>query len=577
LSKRLAVVAQAWVTRRLLWVWLFAYACVITSAFFWTVSPKGSYFECPSVLLPRNAPFPPPSRPARTGWPPLPRDDLAAAPNVRDLIVREPLGMRNWGGLRASAPALEQVFVGDYHDNPAGFREVCQALPGIRVWHLDLNSGRLASTVFLLLATLLLGGAVMQQASATLSLPQARIYPRFVVPHLIVPLAICGAGIAVASFIARRYGTDVWAAASIQALGWGIWSGLEFLSVPLRRNLSRPRIRTGEPGAAAITEVRARWVEAAALILSIAAVYLIFIARPYVLESFLLGELPWFNAGFFVVGAALGAAAVVLAPALAVELNEAGIAPVLSMQDIEKRRTAPILTSPFRGRLGRLRRPPRGPTWWWRIHALQCGNPDLLGSVLIKIVGPIAVVAACEKFLGPQTSLGVFVMLLAGVGWIAALQSCFSIWWQRRKAFSVELLYPWTRRQMALSAFAAYGLDAAGTLALLLIAVIACDITLNWRLGWQLILTAALTALGAATPLVTGGLWLLTLRHRLLASLLALLSVALLVFVFSQIWIVRFWGGVDRVALAWALVAILWGFAAYRRWMRTEWGLFGPS
>ncbi|HEV3137036.1 MAG TPA: hypothetical protein VGZ26_04015, partial [Pirellulales bacterium] len=374
----------------------------------------------------------------------------------------------------------------------------------------------------------------------------------------------------------RRYGTDVWAAASIQALGWGIWSGLEFLSVPLRRNLSRPRIRTGESGAAAITEVRARWIEGAALVVVLGAAYLMFIARPYVLESFFLGELPWLSAGFFAVGAALGAAVMALAPRFAVELNEAGIAPVLSMQDIEKRRTAPILTSPFRGRLGRLKRPLRSPTWWWRIHALQCGNPDLLGSVLIKIVGPIAVVAVCQKFWGSPPFSGVFVMLLAGVGWIAALSSCFSIWWQRRKAFSVELLYPLTRRQLTRSAFAAYGLDAAGTLALLLMAVIACNITLNWQLGWRLI-PAALTALGTAALLVTGGLWLLTLRHRLLASFLALLSVALLVFVFSQIWIVRFWGGVDRIALTCAQVAILCGFAAYRRWMRTEWGLFGPS
>jgi hypothetical protein len=307
------------------------------------------------------------------------------------------------------------------------------------------------------------------------------------------------------------------------------------------------------------------------------AVYLMFIARPYVLESFLLGELPWLSAGFFAVGAALGAAVTALAPRFAVELNEAGIAPVLSMQDIEKRRTVPVLTSPFRGRLGRLRRPHREPTWWWRIHALQCGNPDLLGSLLIKIVGPIAVVAVCQKFWASPTFSGVFVLLLAGVGWIAALSSCFSIWWQRRKAFSVELLYPWTRRQLALSTFAAYGLDVAGTLALLFMAVVACDVTLDWLWGTNQILTGALIAVSATSLLVTGGLWLFTLRHRLLASFLAFLSVALLVFFFSQIWIVRFWGGVDHVALICALVAILWGFAAYRRWMCTEWGLFGSS
>jgi hypothetical protein len=521
---------------------------------------------------------------AKNGWGTLnvPRDDLASALNVRDVIVREPSGIRNWNGLRARTPALEQAFVGDFHNDPDGFRKVCRALPGIRVWHLDLNAGRLASTVFLLFATLLLGGAVMQQATAAFSLPQTRMYPRFALPHLIIPLAICGLGIIAASFVARRYGTDFWAAGSAQALGWGIWATLEFTLMPLRQNLLRTRTSSGaEPGAASGSEVRARWIEAVTLIVVIAGVFLILIARPYVLESFLLGELPWLNAGILAVGATLGAAAVVLAPTLVAELNEKGIAPVLSMQDVEKRRSGPMLAAPFRRRLQLPQRPLRGQTWWWRLRAMQCGNPELLTPVLIKLIGPILVLAVCEKVFALLMFARVFLILLLAVGWIVALSSVFSVWWQRRKIFSVQLLYPWTRGQMTRAAFAAYALDAAGLPALFCATFVVCNSMLGWVLGPRAILTGFVVAIGALSLLVTGGLWLLTLRHRLLASFLALAGTTLLI-----VWIGFSWQILTRMdtrqllsaaLLPAALIAFLLTSGAYRRWMTHEWGQFGSS
>ncbi len=53
--RRLAAITRAWTTRRLLWLWIFAYACVLTSGFLWPLSAKNTYFQCPRFLLPSDA------------------------------------------------------------------------------------------------------------------------------------------------------------------------------------------------------------------------------------------------------------------------------------------------------------------------------------------------------------------------------------------------------------------------------------------------------------------------------------------------------------------------------------------
>jgi hypothetical protein len=581
LIRRLAAVIRAWVTRRLLWVWLFAYACVLTSASFWPVSPRDTYFECPRSMLPRNATDL--AAAFKAAWdvntPALPKI------NMRDLIVRrdpnETLDLKGWKDAPKEIPALEQLFVGGFRNDPSGFRSLREALPGIRVWHLDLNGGRLASTVFLLLATLTLGGAVMQQLQATFSLPQARMYPKYAASHLTLPLVVCAIGIVAAALISREFGTDFWAAASVQVLGWAGWFALEFLPVSLLPNIWRRHSVVSPETGSTTRPDRAGWIRGAVVVLVIAATYLIFVEHPYVLESFLLGELPWLSAAFLTVGAALGVAAIVAAPKLSIVLNEAGIAPVLSMQDLEKRRPSPYFSTPlFRRRLDHLRRPSRAHTWWWRLHAMQCGNPDLLMPVLIKIVGPVVVLSVCARFLPFGMFAQSFVMLLLAVGWIAALSSCFSIWWQRRKAFSMQLLYPWTRRQMTRSAFAAYALDTAGLPVAFCATFVVCNWVLDWRLGTHLILTGVVVAIGMLSLLVAGGLWLLTLRHRLLASFLAFVGVVVLI-----AWICVSWRNHTltdtRYLLAVGLLlagqsTLLLALTAYRRWMTREWGLFGP-
>jgi hypothetical protein len=587
LFRGLLVVIRAWTTRRLLWLWFFAYACALTSAFFWPVSPKRNYVECPRLLLPagtiemrdlakarRELAKATPHR--ETQWLPF----LSA----RSLIVRgQPIGdVEMWFSRSAwkDVSGLEQIFVDEYEDNPAKFQDLCQALPNLHIWHLALNVGRMASVVFLLLATLILEGAVLQQVQATFAVPQSRTYPRFAWPHLLIPLATGTVGIVCASWVARSFGADFWATASVQVFAWGTWSAFAFqvLSlppVPWRRGraarvASNPHSATARWGA---------W-SGAVLALAITVCCSIFIARPYVLESFLLGELPWMNAAFLLIGLALTAATVVLASTFCVLLNETGASPILSMQDAEKRRIDHgVLPTRFERRLGGLRRRSWAPLWLWHIKAMHSGNPDLLAAVLIRIVAPIAVVLLCQRFFPFRTFATAFVVLFLGVGWIFALSHAFSTWWQRRKAFSVQLLYPWTRRQMTRAAFAAFALDTLGILAVLCAvlyaAFVACDAPLGWYVGTNVLLRAAVGIAVAGLLVAMGGLWLLTLRHRLLASFLAVIGVLLLILalVLGGSLVLRTGEALGTVALPFGLLAGLLGLLAWRRWMRSEWGL----
>jgi hypothetical protein len=213
----------------------------------------------------------------------------------------------------------------------------------------------------------------------------------------------------------------------------------------------------------------------------------------------------------------------------------------------------------------------------------------LLVPVVVRIVVPVLLVVGLQYFLiivpAPNLVEGflfsrmfatAFVLLFLGAGWLIALSHTFSNWWQRRKVFSVELLYPRTRRQLAQSAFAAYVCDALGILAVLFTTLIFCAVALVWPLGMRAIWSGTLVIVLAAALLITGGLWLLTLRHRLLAGFLGVVGVLLLIW--AMIWgvlLLRDGTSLWQVALPFALVACLFCLDAWRRWMKTEWGLFG--
>jgi hypothetical protein len=593
LIKQLAVVVHAWTTRRLLWLFALAYAFALTSGFFWPISPKGNYVECPDFLLPGALTDIRDLAEARRH---LRGAERRLIPPVPTLIVRglssRDIEMFFTRTAWKDVPGLKQIFLDGYEDDPAEFRHLCQALPALHIWHLNLNVGRLSSVFFLLLATLTLGGAVLQQTQAVFSLPHVRTVPGFAVPHLLIPLAIAAAGIVAASLIARAFGSDFWATVAVQVFAWGTWSAFEFHVLSLPRFAWRPRHASqvaSDPPAA--TGRLGGW-SGSVLLLAIAACLAILVARPYILESFLRGELPWLNVGFLVIGAALGGAAVVLMPTFCVWMNETGATTILSLQDVEKRRVEHgVLAGRFSRQLERLRRPSFMPQWLWRIHAMRSGNPDLLIPVLVRIVVPVVLVVGLQYFLVivPAPNLvesflfspmfaTAFVLLFLGAGWLIALSHTFSNWWLRRKTFSAELLYPWTRRQLAQSAFAAYAFDALGILAVLYTTLIFCAVALVWPLGVQAIWSGTLVIVLAAALLITGGLWLLTLRHRLLAGFLGVVGVLLLIVAMtSAVRFVQVGASLWHVALPFALVAWLFGLDAWRRWMKTEWGLFGPS
>ena len=590
--RRLAAVTRAWTTRRLLWLWTFAYACVCTSAFLWPVSPKDTYFQCPEFLLPSDTAdlatdvFGSDGRP-RTFQNPA----LIVRPGVGSYAYRLPRSAHrdNVDAVRAALnnlPNLERIYIGGYND-AVQFRRIRDRLPGIRVWHLELNGGRLASTLFLLLATLTLGGAVLQQSQAFFSLPQARIFPRYVAPHLLFLGILSGLGIIVATLVAGKYGDDLFAAAAVQAFAWGAWSAFEFrvLALPGPPFGSRQSAGSKVDPSGARVPVAGGQIGGAVLLGATTVCCGIFIVRPYVLESFLLGELPWLAAGFLLTGAILGVAVAMRMPAYCVAASEAGATPILSLQDVEKRRVARgVLPIRFERRLDRLRGPSRLPQWLWQIRAINAGNPDVLMPVVVRIVAPIVLVVLLDHFwpssLFPWPSRlfsTLLVGLLLAAGWLISLSHIFSNWWQRRKTFSVQLLYPWTRGQLARAAFVAYVFDVLGILAVLLVTLKFCDVALRWRLEMPVIRLGGLAIALAAALLVTGGLWLLTLRHRMLASFLAVGGVLLLFAAMTMAGrLVLDHESHWRIALPFAFLSCVFGFDAWRRWMRSEWGLFGP-
>ena len=132
---------------------------------------------------------------------------------------------------------------------------------------------------------------------------------------------------------------------------------------------------------------------------------------------------------------------------------------------------------------------------------------------------------------------------------------------------------------MALAAFAAYALDAVGVVVMLLATVAAVPVALGWHWANYQALVSVLMVFVATALLVSGSLWLLTLRHRLLASLLAFLGIASVVACLSYEWRTvnmmdaRYMLSVG--VLPYLLFAYLLGMSAYRRWMRGEWGLYG--
>jgi hypothetical protein len=152
------------------------------------------------------------------------------------------------------------------------------------------------------------------------------------------------------------------------------------------------------------------------------------------------------------------------------------------------------------------------------------------------------------------------------------------IWGERRPGFSMELLFPWTKREMTLAMFAGSAVDFA---AVLLIPCMCFPIA-NYWLEWNL--SAAETSLTLIAT-VTGGaifwvgtLWILTIRHDALVVTVAITGM-LMITGGAAVTSVYLSGGrhaglssvLTYVSLGNCLVTALLGVSAYRRWLQMEW------
>jgi hypothetical protein len=310
----------------------------------------------------------------------------------------------------------------------------------------------------------------------------------------------------------------------------------------------------------------------------------------------LLGELPWADFGFLLIGVSLIGTTGVLLRRLNVSLNEAGIAPEMSWSQAERRSQRAGLTS--RGQQRRLARLPQRTNragWRWRVRAVSAGNPETFYSYLLVVVVGVGLLLASSFFRsspGPLRSnafLGPLVMVefIATMGILARNSDN---WWRRRTEFQSQLLYPWTRRELTSAAFGAWAFENGGPLATGLVVCLGVFLGSNHWFGWHVplmtILAGAIAGLAILTMFVAGVFWLLTLRHALFAGLLVYLGGAaiLSVVISAAIWVAGYVDPTQHlpvtllcVTLECAAITTVLSITAYRRWMRMEWGLIRPS
>ena len=296
--------------------------------------------------------------------PPLRHRTLSSvrqSPRLTELIVKlqpgETLDAKSIASIHA-IPTLRRLFVGGYRDDPANFRRLCAALPAVRVWHTEMDQGRVAAAGFLLLVLLTVCAGPTAQVVASFSLPDARLFPNFCRAHVLVPLGIGAAGFFWQTLIAGRFGAAYWAVLSIQVFVAGLWASIATVGVSFPRIPWPPglRGRAETRGEGAMTSLPAAALIRIVLLLLLVTTYLTVGLHPYVAESFLLGELPWTNFGLLLIGVALIGTTGVLLRRLNVSLNEAGVAPEMSWSEAERPSQRTGLAS--RGQQRRLARLP---------------------------------------------------------------------------------------------------------------------------------------------------------------------------------------------------------------------------
>lgn len=520
--------------------------------------------------------------------PHLQKQALAAfrdSPRLRSVIINYTKLSHESVEILKTLPSLTQVFVSAYAADPQAIAELRGQLPHARVWHAEISNGRISAGVLLVLATTCLILCLAGMVWAPFSIPQARLYPRYMPSNLGVLVCVGIFFVVVQSLIATRFEARFLPAFASAMFVIGVVAAAAATPnsrAPVRPGTARPGGRIAET----ITVLACTLLALFPVFLMLAG-FVVFARHRYLIESYLLGELFWWNVTCLFSALALLGIALAGLPRLAVASNERGSAPALTFADMQQRQQSAAIGWPYAGwerRLARLPKTPIPPTWHWHVQAIRAAGTHTFRTSLTMLVVIIAVISSPHWLIGSagrRSDPSAAVMLL-GMMSMQATQVAVT-WWHRRRAFPVHLLFPWSRQEFVKASFCGFGYDVLGTLIAPLLVLPLANAWLRWNLPSDFVVLAAIAFVCVSALASAWLLWVLTFRHRLLATLAVFVGTMLLIGVGMVPVLVKMAAPatVDQsmhatllaVSTLCVLLATLIVTFAYRRWLRIEWVL----
>lgn len=517
---------------------------------------------------------------------------LSAAP-LRTLAIQlSPKSELNRQAVEAirEISTLQQIFVGGYEESQSQFRELTHELSHVRVWHRRFSVNRIFVSACLLYALLAVGAAVLTQVQSTFVVPQSRLWPNYVKAHIAVPVLIGVGAIVLLSTAATFSGVHFKAVFSAQFAISGMMILLSFTQQAfpqfgLRSKTSSSQLSSGVP-----SKTISQFFGMALLLLFFGG-FLWAYQFPYMLESFVLGEMPGVELTLFLGGLALAALSAPLVTRFCVGATEAGLSPLLTFADMQRRQWRTIQAKiPFH--LAAVEPASSDAVRWRRwVSLLRAGNPNFLYKtifasawiVLIWIVAE-ALIPAQLGFIPSEAFTNTFRGGIIGGSIVLSLQSAL-VWWQRRRTFQVELLRPWTRRQLMSAVFAGVAADLALSLTFVFVVFLILNGSQGWGFSTTSVVAIAFAGLAIWALLAAGVFALMTVRHGLLAFLIGYAGcVGVAILMALLIGALRRGADVQAslpltlpiVAATAILFTMPLAYLAYRRWMRMEWAMIAP-
>jgi hypothetical protein len=430
--------------------------------------------------------------------------------------------------------------------------------------------------------TLLLMTGVVLQLQAVFGVFAARLARGFIGPHIAIAGAVIVGALAFQTAIYARGGIRAFPLIALQIVSIGIFAAATFIV--------EQRLQTFSPqpglGKSRLVHSLLRTLSGLLQVLLLFAAGAYISTAPYVLESFVRGEMPWTTWGMLLAGIGLIGASTASARGRVVALAEAGAAPCLTFADLQRQaKDMPPLFRGWERRLHRLRPLGGEGRSIWLVRALRAGNTMTLASTLLFLMLPLggAFIGSALVFSwgGKPVTSGLPLMMAVFLP-VVVVGSSLQSWWRRVKALQREMLYPATRRELTRAVFGGVLTDIAVFSALVVPAMAAAAflsplpaITASQTVAAILATVAMLAVLGG------GALYLLTIRHAIVAVLTGYFGGCLLCLAgpWLLLWLLMGDAIDQRPAQAMLLVAIYFASlcglliaAAYRRFLRIEWG-----